>query len=64
MQTGRQSQTMYLQLRRLPGKGLCCDCVSYHLAAGELPGCFSARRQRTYDRSFAQFARLVNAGKL
>jgi len=48
-----------------PRKGLCCECVSYHLKARELPGCFfPPDAERTYDRSFAHFARLVNSGKL
>ncbi len=41
-------------------KGACCDCVQYHLRLRELPGCvFDARGERTYDRSFEHFARLV-----
>jgi hypothetical protein len=48
-----------------PRKGLCCECVSYHLAARQLPGCFfPPDAECTYDRSFAHFARLVNSGKL
>ena len=41
-------------------KGICCDCLSYHLGNRELPACcFPADAERTYDRSFAHFARLV-----
>jgi hypothetical protein len=41
-------------------KGVCCDCVRYHLASRELPACcFPAAAERTYDRSFEHFARLV-----
>jgi len=48
-----------------PRKGRCCECVSYHLSAGELPGCFfPAAAERTYDRSYAHFARLVASGKV
>ncbi|MEN6452586.1 MAG: DUF6485 family protein [Thermoguttaceae bacterium] len=48
-----------------PRKGLCCQCVSYHLQSGELPGCFfPPEAERTYDRSFEHFARLVAAGKV
>ena len=37
-------------------KGVCCDCVAYHRAAGELPGClFSREAERTYDRSIEKF---------
>jgi hypothetical protein len=46
-------------------RGLCCECVSHHLKARQLPGCFfPPEAERTYDRSFAHFARLVAAGKL
>ena len=39
-----------------PRKGLCCDCVAYHRAAGELPGClFDKAAERTYDRSIKNF---------
>ena len=44
-------------------KGLCCDCVTYHRRSRELPACFfSAEAERTYDRSYEHFARLVTAG--
>ncbi|UCE19138.1 MAG: hypothetical protein JSV84_01975 [Gemmatimonadota bacterium] len=37
-------------------KGLCCECVAYHLRANELPGCFfPAEVERTYDRSVRRF---------
>ena len=45
-------------------KGVCCDCISYHLRSKELPACaFPADAERTYDRSFAHFARLVEKGR-
>lgn len=41
-----------------PRKGLCCDCVAYHRAAGELPGClFTPEAERSYDRSVENFIR-------
>lgn len=41
-------------------KGFCCECISYHLSSRQLPGCcFPASAERTYDRSFEHFARLV-----
>ena len=44
-------------------KGACCDCIAYHLAMRELPACaFDERAERTYDRSFEHFARLVREG--
>jgi hypothetical protein len=46
-----------------PRRGLCCECVSYHLRAHQLPGCFfPPEAERTYDRSFAHFARLYADG--
>jgi hypothetical protein len=40
-------------------KGRCCECVTYHLNMGELPACyFSAKDERTYDRSIEFFVRL------
>jgi len=46
-------------------KGVCCECVSYHLRLRELPACvFDAQGERTYDRSFEHFARLVSQGRV
>ena len=46
-------------------KGICCDCVSYHLRYRQLPACvFPAAAERTFDRSFEHFARLVTTGKV
>ena len=48
-----------------PRKGICCECLSYHLKSRQLPGCcFPDDAERTYDRSFDHFARLVTAGKV
>ncbi|NOY75020.1 MAG: cytosolic protein [Kiritimatiellaeota bacterium] len=42
-------------------KGKCCDCLRYHLRMSQLPACaFPDDVERTYDRSFKNFARLVN----
>ena len=42
-------------------KGKCCDCISYHLSMRQLPACaFPDDVEKEYDRSFANFARLVN----
>ena len=46
-----------------PRKGKCCDCISYHLEFGELPACvFPPEVEKTYDRSFARFVAVFNAG--
>jgi len=43
-----------------PKKGICCECISYHLKSRQLPGCcFPNDAERTFDRSFEHFARLV-----
>jgi len=37
-------------------KGVCCDCLAYHLSMQQLPACcFPDDVERTYDRSFAKF---------
>ncbi len=39
-------------------KGICCECLRYHLRIKELPACaFNAEGEATYDRSFSCFAR-------
>jgi hypothetical protein len=46
-------------------KGACCECLQYHLKSRQLPGCcFTTEAERTYDRSFEHFARLVTRNKL
>ena len=46
-------------------KGLCCDCLRYHLKLRQLPGCcFPKEAEATFDRSFEHFARLVQAGRV
>ena len=43
---------------------MCCDCIAYHLRSRELPACaFPADAERTYDRTFEHFVRLVEKGK-
>lgn len=37
-------------------KGICCQCIAYHLANKELPACaFPPQVERTYNRSFKAF---------
>ncbi|MBD3164169.1 cytosolic protein [Candidatus Woesearchaeota archaeon] len=46
-------------------KGVCCECISYHLGSRELPACcFPNDTEKSYDRSFEKFAELVNDKKL
>jgi hypothetical protein len=46
-------------------KGACCECVRYHLESREAPACFfPANAERTYDRSFEHFARLVSQNRV
>ncbi|MGA2404174.1 MAG: DUF6485 family protein [Syntrophobacteraceae bacterium] len=48
-----------------PRTGVCCECIEYHLKSRQLPGCcFPPDAEKTYDRSFEHFARLVAAKKL
>ncbi|MDI6743304.1 MAG: DUF6485 family protein [Smithella sp.] len=42
-------------------KGVCCDCLKYHLKKRQLPACcFPKEAERTYDRSFEHFSQLVS----
>lgn len=46
-------------------KGLCCDCLKYHLVKRQLPGCcFPKEAEKTYDRSFEHFVKLVKEAKI
>ncbi|HIE06336.1 MAG TPA: cytosolic protein [bacterium (Candidatus Stahlbacteria)] len=37
-------------------KGMCCECLSYHLGMNQLPACcFPDEVERTYDRSIKRF---------
>jgi hypothetical protein len=46
-------------------KGVCCDCLTYHLKSRQLPGCcFPNDVEKTYNRSFERFAELVSAGRI
>ncbi|MCD6589933.1 hypothetical protein J7K74_01990 [Candidatus Woesearchaeota archaeon] len=37
-------------------KGMCCECIRYHLSRNELPACFFPPEvERTYDRSIKRF---------
>jgi hypothetical protein len=46
-------------------KGVCCECLRYHLENRELPACFfPADVEKTYDRSFETFAQLVKEKKI
>ena len=39
-------------------KGVCCECIAYHRASGELPACyFSKAAERGYDRSIECYLR-------
>jgi hypothetical protein len=41
-------------------KGVCCECIDYHRAREELPGCyFPKAAEKTGDRSVANFVRIV-----
>jgi len=37
-------------------KGVCCDCVQYHIKLGQIPACFFPDDvEETFDRSIAKF---------
>ena len=40
-------------------KGMCCECLQYHLSIEQLPACcFPDDVEKTYDRSFKRFAEI------
>ena len=46
-------------------KGICCECLAYHVKMHQLPACvFPNDAERTYDRSYEHFARLVSEGRV
>lgn len=46
-------------------KGMCCECVAFHLSSRELPACFfPPEYEASFDRSFELFSRLVSSGKI
>lgn len=46
-------------------KGICCDCLTYHLKKRQLPACcFPKDAERTYNRSFEHFAELVSQHRM
>ena len=46
-------------------KGVCCDCLAYHLKSRQLPGCcFPSDVEKTWERSFEAFAELVSSGRV
>ena len=45
-------------------KGICCECIRYHKRMRQLPGCvFPDDEERTFDRSYENFARLGAEGR-
>ncbi len=39
-------------------KGICCECLAYHLRSRQVPACFfSASAEKSYDRSLQNFIR-------
>jgi hypothetical protein len=48
-----------------PRKGNCCECLDHHARSRQLPACvFPADAEKTFDRSFEHFARLVREGRV
>ena len=40
-------------------KGMCCECLRYHLRSDEVPAClFPDDVEKTYDRSIENFIRV------
>ncbi|MCM8757988.1 MAG: DUF6485 family protein [Candidatus Omnitrophica bacterium] len=42
-------------------KGICCECLRYHLSKRQVPACFfPAEIERTYDRSIDNFIKVYS----
>lgn len=55
----RNLKTCNCTYEACPRKGICCECIRYHLANRELPACFfPADVEKTYDRSFEKFCEI------
>ncbi|MGB2650719.1 MAG: DUF6485 family protein [Candidatus Omnitrophota bacterium] len=40
-------------------KGLCCDCLQYHLKMSQMPACFFPDDiEKGYDRSISNFVKI------
>jgi hypothetical protein len=49
----------------VPAKESVANALPYHLRMRQLPACaFPDKAEKTYDRSFEHFARLVQDGKI
>ncbi len=45
-------------------KGMCCECLRYHLANDEVPACFfPPEAEKTYDRSIEYFIEVYRQRK-
>lgn len=45
-------------------KGICCECIRYHLDMNEMPACFFSKdAEKTYDRSIENFIRTYKAAR-
>ena len=41
-------------------RGVCCECVQYHLSREEIPGCFfPPEAEKTYDRSVKYYIKVM-----
>lgn len=40
-------------------KGMCCDCLQYHMKMSEMPACFFPNDiEKGYDRSISNFVKV------
>ncbi len=55
-QKDKNARTCPCTYEGCPRKGVCCECLKYHLKHKELPACcFSKEAEKTFDRSFEKF---------
>jgi len=45
-------------------KGICCECIKYHLNNNEMPACFfPPEAEKTYDRRIEKFIEVWDSMK-
>ncbi len=61
----RNLQSCNCTYKPCPREGVCCECLRYHKRMRQVPGClFPDDVERTWDRSYETFARLVSEGRV
>ncbi len=53
---GKNSDFCTCTYSSCPRKGICCECIRYHLSQDQVPACFfPPAAEKTYDRSLEHY---------